>query len=379
MSHTKTSTLLLLGAVLAVSACKKSSESPPPTAPPPQPVAAAPEPPKPPPGPPPVGDFTLSFLDGAAGGKCKWMRLEKPGATPRAVFTFDSPCHSVSLSWSKDGRKGAVLQQGDGGDQSARAWTVDLVEGKSEAVPLPERGRTEVLGFDAQGGLVALVAHHEGEGSGIQREEGESGEVLVYEGQKYPLDVSEGMVGLAHGYQREGDTWKWLETKATTYEWDLAPGVEMLDVAKRLGPATGLRDRRGIETTELPAEEVKRLGVSQETPEESEGRLWVQVKRPGVRLAFREEVTDFVLRSPPLLWEKEGQWVEPPEIGLAEDGFFDLEVRGEAVLVTSNSATRLYDAKQHKRVFAHESASVVSFWPQPVAPEAKGSGAASPQ
>jgi hypothetical protein len=374
MNHTTLRTTLLLSAVLAVSACKKSSESEPPAAAPSKPVAAAPEPPKPPPGPPPVGDFTLSFLEEAAGGKCKWMRLEKPGATPRAVFSFDSPCHSASLSWSQDGRKGAVLQQGDGGAQASRAWTVDLVEGKGEAVPLPEQGRTEVLGFDAQGALVALASHEEGEGSGIQREDGESGVVLIHEGQRYPLQINEGILGLAYGYRREEGKWKRVETKATTYGWDLAEGVEALEVSQKLGPATRLRDRQRVETTELPAEDVKRLGVSEETPEDSEGRIWMQVKTPGGRLVFREEVTDFVLRSPPLLWEKDGKWEAPPQLTLAEDGFFDLWVRGDAVLILSGKATHLYDAKQHKRVFAHESASVVGFWPQPVA-EAAASGA----
>lgn len=379
MSHTTLRTTLLLGAVLAVIACKKSSEpEPPAAAPPPKPVAAAPEPPKPPPGPPPVGDFTLSFIE-EAGDKCQWMRLDKPGATARAVFSFAGPCNSVSLSWSQDGLKGAVLQQGDGGAQASRAWTVDLVTGKGEAVALPEQGRTEVLGFDAQGVLVALASHREGDGLELQREEAESGTVLIHEGQRYPLQVSEGIMGLAYGYQREGGQWKRVETKGTTYDWDLASGVEALEVSQKLGPATGLRDQRAAETTELPAEDVKQLGVSEETPEGSEGMLWAQVKTPGGRLAFREEVTDFVLRSPPLLWEKGGKWEPLPELTLAEGGYFDLWARGDAVLVLSGRTTHLYDTKQHKRVFAHKSASVVGFWPQPQAPGAKGSGTVSPQ
>lgn len=323
----------LLAAALLAGACKSKSQepAPAPVAPTPPPMAAAR-----PAEPPPVADDTLSWAQ-QEGGTCQWVRLDAAGGTRRVVFTFEGGCENAQLAWSHDGRQGAVLQSFDNA-RPPRAWTVDLLTGQGTALPLPEVGRATALGFDPEGRPVAL---------------------------------QEGDVGLAHAYRREGTTWKRVETRA-------------LELAKTLGPHTKLDADAGPRSERVSPEEQEALDKTAPPQGDLVGAhgedlepttVWVRFSLPGGPLYYKEEPGEVVTQSGPLRWRVGGTLVEPEKLALPPDAFLSLATRGPMLLVTSDKAVRLYDAKQRKLLLSLEGAFLPRFWPRPLAAAAGKPGA----
>lgn len=364
----------LLGVALVVSACKaKSQETPPAPAPAAAPatapvVAAAPASPS---APAPVADDTLSFVE-KAGDKCNWVRLEGSSGTRKNVFTFEGPCEAAQLAWSQDGRKGAVFQASEG-ERPARAWTVDLVTGQGAALPLPTVGLPTELGFDPEGRPVALTAHYElPTVSGPERVEEGGQEVFVFEGQKYPIgEVHDGSAGLAHAWRREGDAWKRVETKLSSFEGDASPETAVLDAVKTLGPSTALEERAGGSSQGVSPEEAAELAKAVPTKKagttSKEGALgnWARFGTTGGPLYHWAERIQVVFPSTPLRWRVEGKLVEPEKLALPEGARISLASRGDLLLVSTRQAARLYDAKQKKLLLSRDGVVRPSFWPRP--------------
>lgn len=367
----------LLAASLLLSACKSKSQdpAPAPATPTPPPAAAAAKPTEP----PPVADDTLSLAQ-PEGGKCKWVRLDAAGGTRRDVFSFEGGCESAQFAWSHDGRQGAVLQSFDNA-RAPSAWTVDLVSGQGTALPLPEVGRVAELGFDPEGRPVALVAHYDGANMKPPERVEENGQTaFVFEGKKYPVALQEGDFGLAHAYRREGDAWKRVETQVTSYGSDVSSETRVLEFAKRLGPNTKLDGDAGPRSERVSAEEQEALdktappqgdlvGAHGEDLEPS--TVWVRFSLPGGPLYYKEEPGEVVTQSVPLRWRVGGKLVEPEKLALPQDAFISLATRGPVLLVTSDKAARVYDAKQRKLLLALEGAHQTRFWPRPMAAAGK--------
>jgi hypothetical protein len=357
----------LLGATLLVSGCKSKSQEAAPAPAPATPSAGAPAKPA---EPAPVTDGTLSFIE-AAGDTCNWVRLEAPSGTRKNVFTFDGPCVGTQLSWSQDGRKGSVLQS-YGGARPSRAWTVDLVTGQGQALPLPDVGFTAGLGFDPQGRPVALVAHYEQPDIKAPERVEEGGqEAFVFEGQKYPIDPhQDGSAGLAHAYRREGEAWKRVETKASSFDGDAAEETSGLEALKQLGPtsATAAQQVRSEEVTEEQAAALEKAAPVRPAAEEAEGGTnpWARFNTPGGPLYHRLQVVEREIPVLPLRWEVGGALAEPEKLALPEGTAITLETRGDVLLIAAdNSAVRVYDAKQKKHLLSLEEAFRPSFWPRP--------------
>lgn len=361
----------LVAASLLVSACKsKSPEAAPAPAP-----APAPTPTARPAEPPAVADDTLSLAQ-PEGGKCKWVRLDAASGARRDVLTFEGGCEHAQFAWSPDGRQGAVLQP-FGDARPPRAWMVDFLSGQGTALPLPDVGRATELGFDAEGRPVALVAHP------AERVEEKGQAFFLFEGKKYPVALQEGDFGLAHAYRREGTAWKRVETQVSSFGTDDASGTAVLGLAKKLGPTTKLDPAAGPRSERVSPEEQEALdaivppgdlvGAHGEDIEPTQ--VWVRVSLPGGPLYLKEEPGEVVSQSVPLRWRVGGKLVEPEKLALPADASIELATRGPMLLVTSDKAVRLYDAKQHKLLLSLDGAYLPRFWPRPLA--ASGSGGAS--
>ncbi len=358
---------VLLAASLGATACKSKPQDPPPA---PTaaaaPAASATQPAEP----PAVADDTLSVAQPEK-GQCAWVRLEGAKGGRQVLFTFEGPCESAWFAWSPDGRQGAVLQS-FAGTRAPLAWKVDLLAGQGVALPLPEVGRTTELGFDPQGRLVALVAHHDGPHmKPPERVEKDGQSAFVFEGKPYPIDQP-GEFGLAHAYRREGDTWTHVETRVTDYGSDGAEKTRSLALAKTLGPTTDPTAKEGPRPESVTPEERTALDTSAEAEligprgeDLLEDSTWVRGRLPGGDLYYRAEPTEGPNASPPLRWKVDGTFVAPEKLALPIDASLVLEGRGDALLVTTGKAARLYDMKARKHRLALDGVSHVSFWPDP--------------
>lgn len=370
----------LLGAMVLLSACKsKSQEATPAPAPAtPPPSAAAP-------GSPalaPVSDETLSFIE-KAGDKCKWVRLDAIRGSRKEVLTIDGPCQRVHLAWSHDGLKGAVLQHFED-TRAPRAWTVDLVTSQGTSLPLPAVGQTQELGFEPGGRLVALVAHYELPNARPPERVEENGkEAFVFEGQKYPIDVEDGTPGLAHAYRREGQEWKRLETKVSSYEWDLAQETQGLEAVKTLGPSTAREVRTaGTDSGEVTDEvaAVLEKSMAAKGGEETGMTSWARFDTTGGPVFHRQEHIEGTANSlGPVRWEVDGEFLEPEKLEVPESATIELSTRGKLLLIASDAGLRLYDAKEKKHLLSVNAVHRAGFWPYPSGAAGKPSdGAAKP-
>ncbi|QSQ21870.1 hypothetical protein JY651_43110 [Pyxidicoccus parkwayensis] len=352
-----------IGSVLLLGACKKSQD-PAPVAPSPAPTEAKAV--------VPVPAFTLSYLQDAPNAGCTWTRQDTGGAK-KVLFTADAACERLALAWSPDGNQGAVIDRGTN-TVKPRAWLVNVQAGQGVPLALPELGHTDAVGFDAAGRPVALVSQVE---DLVRRADGAS-EYFLFEGQHIPITQPEGGPGLAHAFRREGDAWKRIETVATVYE----SGTSALTTTGMLVSSTSSVDPDAAATNAFPegSEDAARLdAVVKEKGHDKFGE-WVSIETDGGPLYAWRATSELSELMPPLRWEVQDKLVEPEALALAPTSAVDLRVRGPLLLVSSDKAVRVYDAKSKRRVFALDGVHATRFWPKAhTVTAAVPSDAATPQ
>jgi hypothetical protein len=314
-------------------------------------------------------DDTLAFIE-KAGAQCKWVRLEASSGTRKDVFTFDGPCEAAQLAWSHDGRKGAVLVRAEEA-RPGRAWTVDLGTGQGTALPLPEVGLTTELGFDPQGQPVALSAHYERPGLTPPERVEENGQAaFVFEGQKYPILLQDGTVGLAHAWRREGTAWKRVETRVASYEWDLADETSGLELAKKMGPNTVIAAGKAPESERVSEEQAAALDASVSAKSPGTGE-WGRLNTAGGPVYHWQEQVEYLVPATPVRWEVGGKLVEPEQLALPDGSELSLATRGNILLLASRDTLRLYDVKQKKLLRSLTGVYQPHLWPRPEAASGK--------
>jgi len=338
---------LLLGSVLSVGACKKSEDPAPPTPAPTPTVEPAPP-------------FALSLLRDASPSGCTWMRQDTSGIR-KALATVDAPCARLGLAWSPDGKHGALVDRG-GGEHKPRAWRVDFEAARGDPLTLPEAGHTDALGFDAQGQVYALVSQLEG----LTRKTERGEEFFVSDGRKLPVPDTEGSPGLAHAYRREGEAWRRIETVATVYETDDAVGTGALATAGRLVSSTSGADPDAPAATEFSegSEDAARLDAMVKDKGHAEYGAWVSLETHGGPLYAWRAARELPVLMPPLRWEVGDRLEEPESLELAPTSVLELRARGPLLLVVSDRAARIYDARARKRLAALEDVHDTRFWPK---------------
>jgi hypothetical protein len=250
MSLSRWSRTLL--AIFMMAGCKSEKPSAPPTQPPSTPTtgtapAKAPAPaPAPTPAPAPAPALALSYLKPSDPERCEWLRQPVPTGEPTPVFSFNAACDRSMVSWSPDGKEGLVFTWPSGEGEVPKAWRVDLSARTGKPLDLKtlpggkgaggqDQPYIELLAFDKQGRPVAIIADIY---FSRKTQKGPDGKTVVaFEGKRSPLpEGMEGTPGLVHAYQLEGEGWKHLETKGSTFETDIAPGTRELDTLKALVP-----------------------------------------------------------------------------------------------------------------------------------------------
>lgn len=351
-----------LAAGLLLTGCKSSQEQEPapaakPAAPAPAPSAA--------PAAASITDATLSYLELSGEQKCRWLQ-HTPPAAPRAVFTVPAHCESVKLAWSMDGKEGIAYLSEPGEGQAPRAWRVELATGKeTPLLSVPPLGTLGGFGFDAQGRLVALMAdHREPTGEGDKRE-------ILFEGKSYPAAM-DGQPGLAHAFRLEGTEWKRFETQDTSFDWDYAAGVGVLEAYDAIGPTPEKLQAAANEALKPVAEGSPALAALNAVKQTSdETGSWKQLEIPGGPL-YVWEASDSelpVLSAPVRIMGPQGL-VELE--GLSLSGYLTLAARGDLVLVGASgtpgsTVAHLWNARTKKTVTSLPDKHTVTFWPKPSA------------
>ncbi|QSQ12271.1 hypothetical protein [Myxococcus landrumensis] len=339
-----------LGSVLLCGACKKSQDPAPTSAPAPRPTAE------------PTATFTLSLLQDASPSGCTWIRQDTTGAR-KAVATVDANCDQLDLAWSADGKQGAMVDRGHGATPP-RAWRVDF-ESDQGPLPLslPAEGHTDSLGFDAQGHTVALVSQLEG----LTRKAERGEEFFVVDGRRLPVPETEGSAGLAHAYRREGEQWRRVESVATVYETEDAPGTTVLATATQLVSSTSGQDPDEPTATELSegSEDAVRLDAVVKDKGHTEFGTWVSLETHGGPLYAWRAARELPVLMPPLRWELSDRLAEPESLSLSPTSVVELRVRGSLLLVTSDHDARIYDTRTKKRIAHLEGVHDARFWPKP--------------
>jgi|SRR5215217_4032543 len=339
-----------VGTLLLGGACKKSQDP-------------APATPAPPPSAEPAPAFALSLLQDASPSGCTWIRQDPTGIR-KALATVDAPCERLGLAWSPDGKQGALVDRGHG-SLPPRAWKVDFDAPQGLApLALPDEGRTDSLGFDAQGRVVALVSQLEG----LTRKEERGEEVFVVDGQRLPVpEETEGSpAGLAHAYRREGETWKRIESVATVYEREDAPGTTALATASQLVSSTFGADPDAPAATELAedSEDAARLDAVVKDKGHTEYGAWVALETHGGPLYAWRAARELPVLMPPLRWEANDRLSEPEALSLEPTSAVELRVRGALLLVASDHSARIYDARSKKRLAQLDGVHGARFWPK---------------
>ncbi|MCP3143867.1 hypothetical protein [Pyxidicoccus xibeiensis] len=341
-----------LGSVLLLGACKKSQDPAPAAPSPAAPAEVKAE---------PVPGYTLSYLQEAKPSGCTWTRQDASGAR-KGLFTVDAACERLRLAWSPNGRQGTVVDRGSAGTKP-RAWQVDFESGQGTALPLPEAGHTDALGFDPTGHVVALVSQVE---ELVRRTEG-ADEYFLFEGQRIPITQPEGGPGLAHAFRREGDGWKRIETVATVYESDAAAGTDALATAATLVSSTAGVDLDAPAAAELPEGSQEAARLDAVVPDKGHSQIggWVSVETHGGPLYAWKAAGELPVLMPPLRWEVKDRLVEPEELALTSSQGMVLRVRGPLLLVAADQAARIYDTRTKRRIATLDGVHDARFWPRP--------------
>jgi hypothetical protein len=346
-------------------------------------VATPPVPaPVPVPKPPAEPAHSLSFLQPSDPERCEWVRQPLPSGEPIHVFSFNGACDRSMVSWSPDGKEGLVFTWPSGTGEVPKAWRVDVATHTGKVLdlkPLPggkdvgeqDKPYIEEVSFDEQGRPVAIIADVY-----VKRtpQKGKGGQkTLSYEGQSYPLQEGvEGLPGLAHAFRLEEGSWKHVETKASGFESDLAPGTHELETVKTLGTiAKASAPEHGLPGGDAPQNVAAKLDAA--FPGQDETGQWMMLSTPGGPVYFRGvQGGETLYPSVPVAWEQGGKLVELEGLLAKTDDVIDLQAEEGLLLVAGYGdprAAQLWDIKTKQRVFSAADASAPAFWPKPASPK----------
>jgi hypothetical protein len=307
------------------------------------------------------------------------VRQPLPSGEAVTVFSFNGACDRSMVSWSPDGKQGLVFTWPSGEGEVPKAWRVDLVAHKGQPVDLKtlpggtgsggqDQPAIDTMGFDKQGRPVALISDEY-----VTRtpEKGANGkEFMTFEGKQYPVTGAEGSPGLAHTYRLEEGGWKRIETVATAYGADLAPGTLELEAVKGLQPIAKASPSHHNPGAEAPADAVKKLDKA--FPGLDESGQWMRVSTPGGPLYFRGTLGgEFLYPSAPMRWEQDGKLVELEGLFARPDDYLDIVLQEGWLLVANYSDKRsaqVWDVRTKERIVSAEEASAPAFWPKPGGP-----------
>ncbi|WP_375765052.1 hypothetical protein NR798_25385 [Archangium gephyra] len=365
--------------MLAVAVVLAGCKSNPPAATPDAGVAAAPaQAPTALPAPGPA----LSYLKSVGSQRCEWIRQPLPSGAPTTIFAFDGDCSRSEVTWSPNGKEGLVFTWPVGEGAVPRVWRVDLTAKTGKPMELkglpggtgeqgPDKPYIEKVGFDAQGRPVVLVSDVY---SDREPEKGPGGEQLLsFEGQRYPLTgkLGEGRPGLALAYRLEGADWKRFETKASVYEAENAPGVNVLDAARALSVVqspTAARELPGQQASESAA---RMLDAA--FPGQDESGKWMTLTTPGGALHYRASNPgdDSLRPAVPVRWEQDGKLAELEGLTAKEGDRLGFQLRGGLLVVTVQGETShasVYDTRTKKNLVSVQGAESAALWPEPSKP-----------
>jgi hypothetical protein len=289
--------------------------------------------------------------------RCEWVRQPLPSGEP-TVIAFDAACNESQLSWSPDGTTGLVFSVASSEHTPPRVWRMDFPSKSGKPVDL--KGLLATLGgkgsdtphihtvaFDSQGRLVALVSDVPVEDDGNQ------GQVLAF--------------------RQEGTDWKLIESKTTSLGSDETPEVHVLDTAKALpNPTLSLFD--DLPGQEAPETAVKKLNAAQPRQAQMMFGKWMALSTPGGALYYWTAVDpedDSPYPTPPVLWEKDGELVEPEGLTARPGERLGLQVRGGLLLVFVLAETRsahVFDPRTKKSLVAVKDIQSATLWPEPSKP-----------
>jgi hypothetical protein len=329
------------------------------------------------PTPAPASGPAVSYLKPSDPERCEWVRHPLPSGEPTPVFSFNAACDRSMVSWSPDGKAGLVFTWPSGQGEGPKAWRVDLAArtGKPlELKSLPggtgagdqDKPYIEQIGFDKQGHVVAIVADVY-----VNREtqKGADGQqVLMFEGKRYPLPEGvEGGPGLAHAYRLEESGWKHLETKASGFESDLAPGTRELDTVKTLLPiAKASTSSERMSGKEAPEAAVKKLAAAFPGHDEESGQ-WMEFPTPGGPVYYwGAQGGEYLYPSAPVAWEQQGKPVALEGLSAKPDDFLGLQLLDGWLLIANYGDPRsaqIWDTRTKERILSAEDASAPRFWP----------------
>lgn len=232
-------------------------------------------------------------------GQCAWLFSDPLAERSREVLRIPGTCRGVELAFDPEGTR-ALLFEPD----ATMAWEKDLLTGEVQKLalpplPAPQGVKPEELAYDSQGNLVALVELRE-EVLQVERADGGRPTAYVFDGKRVELpEQTDGIPGLAGAYRLVDGKWQLAEVAYTTYEWDLASGIEALALRSELGP----RSSRALSVSDRPAAEnipenapifdalSSSAGVAIEAIEEGGG--WVKLIDAPVDTYVFEEFAEF--------------------------------------------------------------------------------------
>jgi hypothetical protein len=296
----------------------------------------------------------ISFLEPGADGKsCKWVKLEVGGAR-HDLLTFGAPCDDAEVAWNAASSEGLIFVPGP-----ARGWRVDLASGKASGVAFTGiTAEATEAGFDAGGAIIALVGREE---SKLQSHKKHGKKVFAVDGATVTdQGGADGIHGVALAYRLDGDRWKRVEAKFTTFGWDYAAGVHAVEIAGKLGPTSiSLEEDRGkwgeVKKEDAHTAELEKLRASGD-----EG-MWAKLESPAGTVFFYEESAEISYPAMPVRWLDGDKLAELP--GLDLDGAIVINVKEGHLLIKKGGEVRLYNLRGKKKLFAAGNTLSAVFWP----------------
>ncbi len=287
----------------------------------------------------------LTYLRPAGKG-CVWMRYAGP-KTHVQLARVEAPCGGARYAWSRDGKQGALLS----GDGKILVHVVFAKPGVKR-LAVPERGRVRDVGFEGSS-LVALVMNLEDHGVRVVRTK--EGVTLERDGQKYEAPV-DGEPGLAEAFRWTDGAWKRVQITPSTWGWDLAAGVDALEIGRSLGPRSSVFNgpTNGFDVMD----EAPKIVEGVKPPTDEPGH-WARV---GAAYVWAEDA-EFPIPVAPLYVDRGGA-LEPLALRGVKDGEpLSFDVRGRRVLARSgDGVAHVIDLSDTKSAFVIPGAVSPSLW-----------------
>jgi hypothetical protein len=323
----------------------------------------------------------VSYLRPVDPERCEWVRQPLPAGEPEALFAFNAACDRAMVSFSPEAKEGLVFSWPSGPGEQPKAWRVDLAAHTGKVLDLKtlpggvgagdqDKPSLQQISFDKQGQVLAIVSDVY---VARKTQEGKDGKrALLFEGKSYPLDeLMEGSPGLAHAYRLEEGAWKRVETKASTFETDMALGIDVLDTLKTLQPVANA----SVSSVRAPGKEAPEAAAEKLNaafPGQDEEGQWMEVSTQAGPVYYRATLGgEYLYPSVPVAWEQEGKLVAVEGLLAKKDDFLGIQTQ-EALLLIANygdpHSVQVWDSKTKERVLSVEGASAPAFWPKPGGP-----------